>query len=319
MCVTPNNIDGQLVACHGCWQCSANRIHDYSGRALAEAIHSDLTLIVTLTYGGGDTPESTVLNYKHVQNFIKNFRNKGYKVRYAVSGELGSFYGRCHWHIACFFSGKMPKGLVYNKECYTWDYWEHGYSFIEKPTYHGFNYMFKYMLKQQKHDEKKLKAQEIKQNHFAISKKPPLGDEYFKKLAIKHVEQGISPQTFIYSFNDEFDKHGKRREFYIQGKTRKNYIKYYLHEWLDRHAFSYKKMPYSQIVEDYEDELVKHDPVNLWQKLLHTLENKDPRWDAHKIVNHDEDAIIIKTIADEWNAIWLIPEKEENREKTLTY
>ncbi len=310
MCISPNNIsEVGLVACHKCWQCRENKVNDYVGRCIAESHHSDETLSITLTYGDGDTPESATLVYKHYQLFMKSLRNEGYKVRYIVAGEYGSTKGRAHWHAILFFKGKVPKNIEYDKRIH-WKHWWHtetktprGYVYIEKPSYKSYRYVMKYILKDTQLD--------VQNGHFALSKKPPLGDQYFKELAKKYVDSGLAPQTFMYSFDNEFDGQGNRREFMIQGKTRENFCRYYLHEWLDQYAFTYRKMPQSDIIEEYEDKLVSEHIIQSWQTLLNTMQNKNPRWDAPKIVNYDDEHIVLKSLENEWNLLWLVPEPKE--------
>jgi hypothetical protein len=295
MCISPNNIsEVGLVACHKCWQCRENKVNDYVGRCIAESHHSDETLSITLTYGDGDTPESATLVYKHYQLFMKSLRNEGYKVRYIVAGEYGSTKGRAHWHAILFFKGKVPKIIEYNKRI-QWKHWDRGYSFIEKPHYKSIRYVLKYLQKDTDKD--------INNTHFALSKKPPLGDQYFKELAKKYVDSGLAPQTFMYSFDNEFDGQGNRREFMIQGKTRENFCRYYLHEWLDQYAFTNKKMPYSDIIEEYEDRLVSEEPIESWNAMISELAMKNNRWDAPQLQNYDDTHLVIKSIANEWNVI----------------
>ena len=295
MCISPNNIsEVGLVACHKCWQCRENKVNDYVGRCIAESHHSDETLSVTLTYGDGDTPESATLVYKHYQLFIKSLRNEGYKVRYIVAGEYGSTKGRAHWHAILFFKGKVPKNIEYDKRI-NWKHWNRGYSFIEKPSYKSYRYVMKYILKDTQLD--------IQNGHFSLSKKPPLGDHYFKELAKKYVDSGLAPQTFMYSFDNEFDGQGNRREFMIQGKTRENFCKYYLHEWLDQHAFSNRKMPDSDIIEEFEDQLLLDDPIEQWKTLISEMANKNDRWHPPSLQNYDDTHLVIKSIANEWNVI----------------
>lgn len=302
MCISPNNIsEVGLVACHKCWQCRENKVNDYVGRCIAESHHSDETLSVTLTYGDGDTPESATLVYKHYQLFMKSLRNEGYKVRYIVAGEYGSTKGRAHWHAILFFKGKVPKNIEFDKRIHWKHWWDtesktpRGYVYIEKPSYKSYRYVMKYILKDTKLD--------VQNGHFALSKKPPLGDQYFKELAKKYVDSGLAPQTFMYSFDNEFDSQGNRREFMIQGKTRENFCKYYLHEWLDQHAFSNRKMPYSDIIEEYEDQLIKDDPIEQWHTFISEMANKNSRWHAPELQNYDDTYLVIKSIANEWNVI----------------
>lgn len=252
MCITPNWIDTEkgsvLVACHKCWQCASNRINDYCGRAIAESHYSKKTLAITLTYGDGDTPEAAILTYSDVQKFMKRVRHYYGEVRYIVAGEYGGEKGRAHWHIILFFKGKYPNilepnllkksvlemnptGTVLEKTAdmclerkINNELWPHGYMFVEQPCYGAFRYILKYVMKEQEHGKTAVR-------NLGMSKQPPLGHEYFRELASKHVEQGLAPRSFEYSFDDEYDDNGKRRGFFIQGKSRENYMQYFVDEW----------------------------------------------------------------------------------------
>ena len=271
MCITPSNISNiGLVACRNCWQCRSNRVNDYVGRCIAEAHTSKLTLAVTLTYGQGDIDRSAALYYPDFQKFMKKLRRAGYTVRYIVAGEYGSQKGRAHWHAILFFSGeKIPDigELALNKRI-QWKYWAEGFSWIEEPDYGAFRYVLKYTLKQEHGD--------VNVGHLAMSKKPPLGYEYFQQRVQRYVDQGLAPQSYKYTFDDEFDSGGKRREFMMQGVTRENFINQFIALWQKTYV---KPLPESEIIEEHIDKLVEDDPAYAWERFIIDLTSKaSPYW-----------------------------------------
>jgi hypothetical protein len=243
MCIEPSRLkDGTLVACRYCWQCRANRVNDLVGRCIAEQSTSDATLAVTLTYAG-DVVNSALLVYPDFQRFMKRLRKAGFNVRYIVAGEYGSKKGRAHWHAILFFKGKVPDvGLNQRLE---WEYWPHGFSYFQQPDYRGFKYVLKYTLKDT--------DAEAHRSHLAMSKKPPLGHEFFMDLANKYVEQHLAPQSPKYSFRDVFDPRGKRREFWLQGRMRELFLEYYLARYKEVRGC---EPPFSEFVTAQEDKWI---------------------------------------------------------------
>lgn len=252
MCISPINLDsGDVVACRSCKLCKANRVKDYVGRCIAEQSTSDGTLAVTLTYAG-DGPNTATLIYSDVQKFLKKLRKDGYKVRYIVAGEYGSNKGRAHWHIVLFFKGKVPDVEI-EKTQYTFKYWDHGYSYFQKPDYKGFYYLMKYALKDQTNKQK------VRTGHLSMSKKPPLGQAYFLRLAEKHVTQGLTPQDPFYSFPHIVDRDGKLQKFMLRGRSRDTFLQHFKTQYYKK----YKMYPSeSTFFNEWEDKTVREE-VNL--------------------------------------------------------
>lgn len=235
MCVEPHNLgEGQMVSCRNCWQCRANRVNDLVGRCIAEQTASAASYAVTLTYAG-EGPETAMLRYRDVQLMLKLIRRKGYAVRYIVAGEFGTKKGRAHWHAVLFFScigpngpmpiprpGKGPWDIQIGRR-FHWKPWPHGLVFFQQPDYGGYAYCLKYALKEQSGDGAK--------GHLAMSKKPPLGDEYFSALADQHIEQGLAPRDLSYSFGNVFDAKKRRRRFLLQGTSRENFLNRFIERW----------------------------------------------------------------------------------------
>lgn len=265
MCVTPSNLDTHgLVSCRNCWRCKKNRINDLVGRSIAESHTCKETIALTLTYAG-DVPEAAVLTYPDFQNLMKRLRFAGYNVRYIVAGEYGSKKGRAHWHAILFFQDRAPviRQPCGNKICQrqgcqdqcgrkpdelvmetrsNWSHWGKGYVFPQKPDYGGFAYVLKYI-------HKDLEA-EVSTGHLAMSKKPPLGHDYFMALAEQYAAQNLSPQNPSYTFRDQFDTKGKRRKFWLQGRMKELFLDRYL-------EIVGENYPVSEFVQDYEDKLVR--------------------------------------------------------------
>lgn len=266
-----------------------------------------------------DHIRAAVLTYSDVQKYFKRLRASGYVVRYFAVGEYGSEKGRAHWHLIVFYGdnshviaereehnalvaakqkrGKIrpiPDGPVPEHEISTRPpgeklqevrfseaHWQHGWSCWEElldgydaSAARAVRYVCKYLQKGRLTDE-------WQQNHMGLSKKPPLGDAYFRDLAQQHVLQGLSPQDLFYSYPDVLDAKGERKRFLLGGVTADNYLDYYLEaltgyakperpkeggkrerliyeadllRWVLR-AYNYKRRPNSELVEEYLDRL----------------------------------------------------------------
>lgn len=252
MCISPCYLpEIGAVACRYCWQCRKNRVNDLVGRCIAEQQTASATYAVTFTYAG-DTTSAATLVYADFQRFMKRLRRAGYTVRYIAAGEYGSKKGRAHWHAILFFYGKAPR-LVYDQAelrgddvtldtRFNWPHWPDGWVFFQQPDYGGLAYVLKYALK----DSEAALAL----SHLSMSKKPPLGHSYFMELAQRYVDQGLAPQDYFYSFDDQFDAKRKRRRFFMQGKTRENFIAAYLSSW---EAVKGREHPLSEIIDEYLD------------------------------------------------------------------
>jgi len=255
MCIAPVKLDdGTEVGCRECWQCRKRRVNDYVGRCIAESKFSKKTYAVTLTYNGDQGVNAVTLIYKDVQDFLKRLRKK-HKCRYIVTGEYGSAKGRSHWHIILFFKDSWPE-VTSNKRV-DWKYWKHGFSYFQEPDWKGFEYCLKYVLKDQ--------TSRQSDSHLAMSKKPPLGHEFFQQLAKQHVEQALVPQTYFYKFGDVRDYKNREKGFMMQGKTRENFMETFVKEWEDR----YSHEPLSELVTDYYDDIteIEYTDEELYERL----------------------------------------------------
>lgn len=98
-----------LAPCNYCLLCRQKKQNEFVWRAAMEqAMFEVPPYFFTLTYSNEHLPYHGELRYKDVQNFFKRLRRmwdkKGLKhnIRYIVSGEYGSKYGRPHYHVILF-------------------------------------------------------------------------------------------------------------------------------------------------------------------------------------------------------------------------
>ena len=257
MCITPTMLNnGVEVSCRKCWQCRKRRVDDLVGRCIAESKFANKTYAATLTYGGEAGVNAATLVYKDVQDFLKRLRKK-YSVRYIVAGEYGTKKNRAHWHIILFFDKEYPE--VENNKRVNWEYWDKGFTYFQEADWKGFRYVLKYVLKDQ--DER------VKVSHLAMSKKPPLGDKYFKELAKQHVEEMVLPRNIFYKFRDVKNSRNKIKEFCMQGKTKDLFIRRIRWRWYKK----YGKEPMNEMFEEYFENETKPQEfdVEMETKRLH--------------------------------------------------
>ena len=243
MCLNPVKIsDVGFVACRECWQCRETKVDDWVGRCIAESKTARRSHVVTLTYGEERTTgdidhiRAAVLTYSDVQKYFKYLRADGYPCRYFAVGEYGSLKGRAHWHIIVFWQDTVPQHKT--RENFTQKHWPHGHSYWDKTSPEAIRYACKYLLKDP--------AEEHKQGFGPmVSKKPPLGHEYFARLADEHVRQGLAPQNLFYSFPDvrRIPAHARAKgakilrekarpvQFHMTGKTAENFLSYFIARW----------------------------------------------------------------------------------------
>jgi hypothetical protein len=284
MCRTPNRLDdGTEVACRKCWQCKRNRVNDLVGRCIAESKFSIKTYAVTLTYANDAGVNAVTLVYKDVQDMMKRLR-KRYKVRYIVAGEYGTVKGRAHWHIILFFKDKDPATeldedgnleIIMDKRVH-WKYWGtavgrdennktiydyKGYCYFQQPDWKGFQYVLKYVLKDSDLDSA--------DSHLAMSKKPPLGYEFFNELAKTHVEQAVIPRSYKYKVGGVKKDNGTEKVFMMQGKTRENFMNAFKDGWTQK----YGKEPQSEFYDEWDEKNYSVEYTD--EELVKRLHHKD--------------------------------------------
>lgn len=200
---------------------------------------------MTLTYGrdprydAADHVRAAVLTYRDVQKFLKRLRKEGLSVRYFIVGEYGSMKGRTHWHALLFWQGAVP--IVPLGENVEFRHWPHGHTFWDRLNPETIAYVCKYVAKEV--------AEEGRLYHVGLSRRPPLGDAYFRLLAANYVAQRLAPQDWVYQFAG-VEKKGRQRKFVMRGKTRENFIRYFRDGWWEAYG---DHPPNSEILEKFED------------------------------------------------------------------
>lgn len=236
MCIMPSEMiihkgpypETIKVPCRECWRCRANRVNDYVGRCLAEASTSDWTLALTLTYAPRDDLADKVLTPSHFQQFARSLRDKAkyktktskvhHSIRYLACGEYGALTGRAHFH--CILFGKGEKLEIPHQKNHHIDEWSHGHVYGDwNADEKALRYTCKYLLKG-----------ESGEYWFSLSKKPPLGSEWFAQKARRSVERGVLPSSFEY-----LPPFGHRnRPYLMTGATRRDYIDVLVTEWMEK-------------------------------------------------------------------------------------
>ena len=253
MCQNPGILpDGTRIACRKCWQCLERKIDDWVGRCIAESKTARASHSITLTYGRDDNGNedhfrSAWLTYSDVQKMFKLLRKDGYKFRYIVCGEYGSGKGRAHWHLLIFWSNNPPPHELSSRASakrFENKYWPHGFQHWENINAKSIRYVCKYINK----DQGKME----RQGHLSMSKKPPLGDRYFRQLAEQYVQQGLAPQSLEYKFPEVTTKDGGPKKFHMSSTTARNFLDHYIETW-DRVMKDHQ--PVSDLVEEYQDKV----------------------------------------------------------------
>lgn len=221
----------QMFSCGTCGRCIQRRINDYVGRSLAEASLSRAAVCITLSYrndfdGGRYDLADKVLNPHHFQLFMKRLRKGGHKLKYLVAGEYGKLKGRAHFHALLFFRDKVPDwpalpvafdGKPARVHIPQWD---HGHVTIDWNIDHrAARYVCKYIHK----DLQKGSGQ----RWISMSKKPPLGAEWFQRKAQNHIRQRVFPTSFQY--NPPGAAPGQKH--LMQGAIRRDFIDAVLDGW----------------------------------------------------------------------------------------
>ena len=204
---------------------------------------------MTLTYGKGragdaDHERAAILTYSDPQKYLKLLRRHGYPVRYFIAGEYGSKKGRAHWHALLYWQGKPPEHLI--RENMMEEHWPHGWSFWDKVTPASALYCAKYVQQD--------KTDDARQGMIRMSKKPPLGSEYFRQVAETYVEQGIAPQTLDYTFPGVMwsDKgHKVPWRFRLKDRPAEMFLEHFVATWKAVHGT--RHVPSSELVEEFMD------------------------------------------------------------------
>lgn len=223
--------------CDNCWYCRENYVSDWVGRCLCEAAVSEVSVTLSLTYADPQNHldlSHRVVNPWHFQLFMKRLRKAGHKVRYLVAGEYGELRDRAHFHAILFFKqlkdAEQPAPYLMDRSAFRADpsiahplsrqmpqqdmchirEWPHGHVVADwSASEKSVRYCCEYL----RQDGKKTAW-------FSMSKKPPLGFEWFAEKAARNREFGVMPSSFEY-----MPPGGKPGKVYLMtGATRRDYL-----------------------------------------------------------------------------------------------
>lgn len=228
--------------CGHCAECIRDRVQDWVGRCMGEALYATATYSVTLTYGpdaltNTDPENALALKYSDIQNLNKKLRNLGYTFKMLCAGEYGGKTGRAHWHALYFIQKPTQEALAKEHRRVT-----EKNARIEKKN--------KRLARLNEPLEPYVKARNLEDFELPItrfyhwdawphghscirkgsgpavgyvvkyldkgsdpdkekvplrmSKVPPIGEQLFKDLAQQYVSQGLAPQNGIYTVPNSF-------------------------------------------------------------------------------------------------------------------
>ena len=125
------------ASCGHCDACVKLRAGAWVARCMLELQSHTQSCWTTLTY----EENPTKLDYVHVQRFLQRLRRSTPElIRYCVCGELGSQYGRPHWHMIVF-GHQFEKGLSHIEQ------WPHGHIMTKDVAPATIGYTAKYALR----------------------------------------------------------------------------------------------------------------------------------------------------------------------------
>lgn len=218
-CEYPRYEKGVMIMCRKCIKCLQRRETDIVGRCMAEALVSDSHAALTLTYENSFDVRSKTLAYRDIQLLLKRVRkhgyDNGYSVRYIVAGEYGSKRGRSHWHIVLFFRGGAPTLPAVDMEKQHWSFWSEdgkpmGFVFHQQPDFFGLRYVVGYTIKDLGSDKS--------DRSVMMSKKPPLGADYWHVMARTLVDAG-QPFSRLYTLPNCHYKNGNDVKFILSDRS----------------------------------------------------------------------------------------------------
>ena len=261
MCLSPSFVwvqrgpkwEQQKVSCRVCRRCREFRVNDYVGRALCEAAFCHSTVSVTLTYRDRTDFKDVLLYPPHFQAFIRALRRRGHFVRYLACGEYGEAKGRAHFHAILFFRDEPPS-WPHKQRFWPDEVWANGHVFADfSADQRAIRYVCKYLLKAERGE-----------SWFSLSKKPPLGWDFFAQKADEQIALGVLPQSFEYRPPNA----GTKAKFQMTGAIRRDYLLRLADGFAGTGTIDPERLDYWMFK--------SFDKAFRWQDRKATLENLDP-------------------------------------------
>lgn len=235
---------GYLVPCTQCLHCRILKSREWSARLGAEFKLWPYTYFVTLTYNDENIPEQEVdkhyltgeknvkvstLNTEDVKKFVQRYRyNIDPDCRYFYSGEYGTKTHRPHYHLILFTKKKLD---IHNLEK-DWeissdgvcdlmsDLWNLGNVRVAIANAQRLKYVAQYTQKKYATKNDGYDYGSRKVEFVSMSKKVPLGYEYFKKNINQFLKTDklISIDVPIVSIPNSFLKYALKKNDITQGQ-----------------------------------------------------------------------------------------------------
>jgi hypothetical protein len=176
------------LPCGQCLGCRLEKSRQWAMRIMSEASCHEATCFLTLTYSPEALPSNGSLVKKDLQNFFKQLRNAGHKIRYYACGEYGENFQRPHYHVILFGYDFPDRRVLSRNRLYPLfqsdelkKLWPHGHSSIGSVSFDTAQYTAGYVTKKIT-GKKSDNHYNGLQSEFAImSLKPGIGDTWFKK------------------------------------------------------------------------------------------------------------------------------------------
>lgn len=197
-CSHPILVKGLTVPCGQCAACRLNFSAMWALRCVLESQGHKENVFLTLTYNDEHLPKNKSVSKREMQNFLKRFRKSVYpaKVRYYLSGEYGSQYGRPHYHVLIFGIGirnsvfeNLHWDMKYQGfwcQCKAWKD-EKGKSigncFVGSVSVASAQYVAKYVMKKRKGKDSDFYYRNlgVDPEFCLLSRRPGIGLEYFNR------------------------------------------------------------------------------------------------------------------------------------------
>lgn len=133
------------LPCGHCLACKQAKAREWAVRCTLEASLYQDNCFLTLTYDDEHLPSDMKDVRKHLQDFIRSLRDRGYAIRYFGCGEKGTKTERKHGHLILF--GFYPSDVKNNQSKLLQECWPYGYVFIGDCTFESCQYVARYAVK----------------------------------------------------------------------------------------------------------------------------------------------------------------------------
>jgi len=187
------------VPCGNCIGCRLDRSRSWAIRCVHEAQLHDNNCFITLTYAPEHIPENGALEFKHFQDFMKNYRYHHGPVRFFHCGEYGTGSFRPHYHAIIFghtFSDQELLSETRGQKLYTSasleKLWPYGHTSVGSVTWQSAAYVARYLIKKvtgslaDAHYERlNLTTGELVQlprEYTTMSRRPGIGNNWFEQF-----------------------------------------------------------------------------------------------------------------------------------------